>query len=511
MKKRFLFTAVLLAGMIHAQTVQDVQQNLTENAEKVETQQEVQQEVSFDSKQLMAGTVDSTDENGAPVKKHYFTAIAAMMLNNTLISSYNRFVTNSAWAKVTMDDALHFYEHEMSWDRDWYWTNFVLHPYQGSLYYMASRSSNLNQLESFAVTVLGSSIWEWFCETNEPSKNDMIYTTVGAFAVGEMLYRLSIEGSEISKLLGYAINPDSLFTTWVTGERPHGTTGNIHELSLKFSGGTARTYTTFEKYFDSNSEVFPAFISPEFNVVYNDPYGWDSNTPYSQFEFTMGAKVGFGSGEGESSYEEKLMYDIYITSNGMIFSRAPDFGENKDTTIGLVFDYDFIWHSFVELSSLAPGFAIKQRIRHAGGSKTEWQLHLDALLLGTTDYYYWRRESSLSPQFNSSPSGVACDYSYTYGAETVLKYKFTSKTGKIIDMDFHGYAMRVFKDQLQKGLDTGWELIGITSLNGEIPVTEKVNVGLGNQLYVKKTFYDFVPEIFQSMYTGSVFVRLKLK
>ena len=69
MKKRFLFTAVLLAGMIHAQTVQDVQQNLTENAEKVETQQEV----SFDSKQLMAGTVDSTDENGAPVKKHYFT------------------------------------------------------------------------------------------------------------------------------------------------------------------------------------------------------------------------------------------------------------------------------------------------------------------------------------------------------------------------------------------------------------------------------------------------------
>ena len=68
MKKRFLFTAVLLAGMIHAQTVQDVQQNLTENADKVETQQEVQQEVSFDSKQLMAGTVDSTDENGAPVK-----------------------------------------------------------------------------------------------------------------------------------------------------------------------------------------------------------------------------------------------------------------------------------------------------------------------------------------------------------------------------------------------------------------------------------------------------------
>ncbi len=467
--------------------------------------------ITFDSTKLLSGTTTEYTEDGQ-VKKHYFTALGAMLLDNIFISSYNRFVSKAHWAQVTWDDAKEFYKHDMEWDTDWYWTNFVLHPYQGSLYYMGARSANLNAGESFAVTVLGSTIWEYFCETNAPSKNDMVYTTVGAFAVGEMLYRLSIEAEPKSRLARRIINPDSMFTEWVTGEAPRGTTGNIDSFSLRFIAGTTHAHTAFEKVFSNDTEIFPVFAGPEFAVVYNDPYGWDSNTPYSQFELTMGAQFGAGSGEGESKLNEKFMYDIHITSNGMLFSRAVNWGDNKDTTIGLIFDYDFIWHSFIELSSLSPGFAIKQRINHHGGSKSEWQIHIDALMLGTTDYYYYRRDGALEPKgIISAPDYTFRDYNYTYGNETVLKYKYTGKNGWILDTDFHGYAMRVFCNQLQLNMTSGWELIGIATVNAELPVNEKVNIGLGNQVYLKKTIYDEIPEIFQTVYTGSIFARLKLK
>ncbi|QTQ15891.1 DUF3943 domain-containing protein [Treponema parvum] len=463
-------------------------------------------DISFAAGSASGFAASSLESGGetAP-KKHYFTALSVMMFDNLVISGWNRFVGNRSWAKVNWEDTRYFYEHEISWDTDWYWTNFVLHPYQGGLYYMASRASNLNQLESFGVTVLGSTIWEWFFERNSPSINDMVYTTVGAFAVGEMLYRLSVEADEISRLLSAALNPNRLLTDIMNGEKQRGSTGNIRELSFKLGAGTARTYTNFSSDFGDDTEIFPAFFSPEIRVVYNDPYDWDSNVPFSQFELDIGGAVGVGSGKGANSVEEKLMYDIHITSSGMMFSRFIDLGENKDTSVGMIFDYDFIWHSFMELSSLALGAAFKQRIRNPGGSKTEWQLHADALILGTTDYYYYRREKV------PSPDETFRDYNYTVGNETVLKFKYTSKNGFILDTDFHGYAMYVFNHQLQDNMFTGWEMIGIGTLNYEIPVSPKLNIGIGNQIYAKKTFYKDIPEIFQAVYTGSLFARLKLK
>ena len=170
-------------------------------------------------------------------RKHPFVALSGALGFNLLLSTWNRYMIGSGWAKTGWEEWDHFWEREMSWDRDWYWTNFFLHPYQGSMYYMASRGANLNQLESFLITALGSYTWEFLCETNAPSKNDMVFTSVGSFCVGEMFYRLSIEAEEISNLLKIAVNPQRLWTEYVwrinqkKGGRAPGH-GNIHSLSL---------------------------------------------------------------------------------------------------------------------------------------------------------------------------------------------------------------------------------------------------------------------------------------
>ena len=96
-------------------------------------------------------------------RKHPFVALTGALGFNVLLATWNRYMIGSNWANTGWDEWNHFWEREMSWDRDWYWTNFFLHPYQGSMYYMASRGSNLNQLESFLITALGSYSWEYLC------------------------------------------------------------------------------------------------------------------------------------------------------------------------------------------------------------------------------------------------------------------------------------------------------------------------------------------------------------
>jgi len=444
------------------------------------------------------GAGSTTDNDG---KKHYLIAAGGVLTFTYLLSSYNRYVTKSGWAEVTWDYASHFYEHDMEFDNDWYWTNFVLHPYQGSISYMMARGSNLNKFESFLYSVAGSTIWEYFCETNAPSTNDMIYTPIGGFIFGEMLYKLSLEAEEVNKLFGFIINPTRLWTQPLVGH-PLGETGHIHALSLKLGAGTQKQYTTFSGNGSPSgmSEFFPVFVYPEFNVVYNDPYGWDSNDPLEQFDLT--GHGGFGAGSNKKNGGgEKIFYDVKIQANGMLWSRELDHATNKDTTIGIIFDYDFIWQSSMELSSLAPGFAYKQRIRLADNAKIEWQFHQGWVTLGTSDYYYYMHKLV-------DYGDTWREFNYNTGSKTQFIWSHTASNGNVLSTNLSLFALWDFPAQKQDYGYAGWELIGFINADYEVAVSERVHLGLANELYLKKAFFDGTADLLQTVYTGSVFVRL---
>ena len=464
-----------------------------------------QQEITFD-----IANSSFYEGYGKPVyaendgKKHYLVAISGMLGTQVIIGSWNRFVMRSSWAQVGWDDVKEFYKHETAWDGDWFWTNFALHPYQGSLAYMAGRSANLNRIESMVLTAASDAMWEWFFETNAPSRNDLVYSFFGGFAVGEMLYRLSLEADQIHWLLGWAVNPERLWSELWTRQRPLGSTGNIYAFTLRTTVGTTHTWAWANGGAGNRTESFPVYVSPEFYVAYNNPYGHDSNSPYSQFELRMGGAIGKGSGfwRGMKEAEKYLMYDIFIFSNGMLFSRAPDWGENKDTSIGMVFDFDFRWHSYMDLSSLAPGFAIKQRINYETG-RIEWQFHGDVNVLGTTDYYHFHRDDELARLFR--------DYSYMIGGETVFLWRWVSESGWLAETDVHGYIAWDFPNQTTELQSSGWEFFGFIDLNLEMPLSERVRLGLANELYVKRALYDSAPNVTQLLYSGGVYAKLQLK
>lgn len=447
------------------------------------------------------GSISDSNLTEKESKKNYLIGSLGMVFSNVALKDWNQYFIGAGWAQVRWEDVCEPWEREVEFDTDWYWTNFVLHPYQGNLYYTSARNSNLNVAESFLITVLGSAMWEYFCELNDPSINDFIYTSFGGVAIGEMLYRLSLEAQDVSPFLSYVINPMRLITDPFTGHKPNGPKGKLRELSLKGGIGAAGTGTWFEKDYDFSQELFPGFGFIELYTVYGDPYKHSSNIPFSQFELQMGGGAGLGSGYGVDSIEQKLMYDIHIFSNGMLFARNVDWGENLDTTLGIVLDYDFMWHSFMEFSSLAPGFAIKQRY-NGSNNIVKWQFHLDALLLGTSDFYYFRRD--LLPTLTSGPCR---DYGYTFGGETVVKFNWENIKGHSLDLAFNGYAMYKFPFQTQNNDDTGWEFLGFTDLSYEFAVSKAISVGIANEFYFKKALYDEKPDLFSILDSTTCYIR----
>lgn len=474
----------------------------------------VNNEISFDVS-LLSGESGASFFGGWTgewnERKHPFVALSGAVGFNILLASWNRYMIGSAWAKTGWKQWNHFWERDLSWDRDWYWTNFVLHPYQGSMYYMASRGANLNQLESLAVTFLGSYMWEYLCETNAPSKNDMVYTTIGSFAVGEMLYRLSAEAQEINSLLGIAVNPQSLWTEYIWRIKQKKSTGNIYSLSLGINAGNVVAGTHINNVDSSlypEHEVFPVFGGIEFHVDYNDPYRHDSNSPYSQFSLDVEGKIGKGSGEGSycayPDVDEKLFYNIRIFSDGMLIARTLPSSGRVDTSLGAVMIYDFDWQSFYMFSTLAPGFAFKQRFNNEE-SIIEWQAMAGVVMLGSTDYYYIRRK--VIPK----TSGVSSCYSHTMGAETVLKLRYKTDKGFAAGLGFRGYAMFDFEDQVQPASSTGWEYFGLLSADVEVPLSKKVRIGLKDEIVGKITDYDDVPDVRYIVNTAKIFAKFQLK
>jgi hypothetical protein len=81
--------------------------------------------------------------------------------------------------------------HGFTWDNDPFVINQFGHPYQGGNYFSAGRANGLSFWESLPLTALGSVTWEWLGELNHPAWNDVINTTMGGAAFGELLGRVA--------------------------------------------------------------------------------------------------------------------------------------------------------------------------------------------------------------------------------------------------------------------------------------------------------------------------------
>lgn len=101
------------------------------------------------------------------------------------------YVQHWDWARVGPDTWWDNLRSGFQWDDDALGTNQLAHPWHGSLYYNAARGAGYSFWGSAPFVAIGSLTWEFFAENVRPSPNDVINTTLGGIALGEVTSRLA--------------------------------------------------------------------------------------------------------------------------------------------------------------------------------------------------------------------------------------------------------------------------------------------------------------------------------
>jgi hypothetical protein len=127
-----------------------------------------------------------------PTPKRPWQALAEVTAVNVGVQLFDRYVTSEEFAQTTLRSIKRNFTDGMVWDNDFFITNMFMHPYHGNLYFNAARTNGLSFWESAPFSLLGSAMWEFLGETEPPAINDIIATTCGGMAIGEMTHRLSL-------------------------------------------------------------------------------------------------------------------------------------------------------------------------------------------------------------------------------------------------------------------------------------------------------------------------------
>lgn len=110
---------------------------------------------------------------------------------NAMVLSWDYFVTNRSYARISRSVLKQNLTGGWVWDNDSFSGNQFSHPYHGAMFYNAAREHGLSYGVSTIYPLVGSATWEIFCETNRPAVNDLISTGVGGAAIGEVFHRTS--------------------------------------------------------------------------------------------------------------------------------------------------------------------------------------------------------------------------------------------------------------------------------------------------------------------------------
>lgn len=227
--------------------------------------------------------------------KHPWRAATKVFGLNMGVWAFDRYVLNEDFARINGRTIRRNLQSLPVWDTDMFSTNLFAHPYHGSLYFNAARSSGMSFWESIPYTVGGSLMWEFFMETELPSVNDLFATSFGGIELGEITYRISdlflddrATGAERvgREVLSGLISPMRGLTRLISGDswryRPYkGRT--FKKVPIDFILSVGSRYLAEEEDLKNKS----LGMNLTFRIDYGDLYEDDYFSPYEWFHFKL--------------------------------------------------------------------------------------------------------------------------------------------------------------------------------------------------------------------------------
>jgi hypothetical protein len=418
------------------------------------------------------------------------------MASNVTLLCVNRFIRRAMYATELDFDAIrHNLLSTWVWDNDGFTVNLLGHPYQGSFYFTAGRANGLGFWGSSALTMANSILWEYAFETETPSVNDLVVTTMGGAAVGEVLHRLYADARArgLPLPVAFVISPMDCISDLVTrrGRRiAIGDSGEISSLSLA-AGFSVETRHLDAQRLDESSGVFPAGFA-FLDIVYGDPFGLNSSIPYEHFDFSTSVSWSLAG------------YLVSILTDGALVSRSVLGDAGGRTSLSLNMHYDFVLGSEIRLSSVALGPSLKRESHLSGESTLRLRAHLAWVLLGGSDYVYLTFGNSPPPEGGGAPRM----YDMGTGTQAKVSLQFERPGLGAFELRYALYWLYTIPASVLKPDGSeGHTLTGFAVASYEYPIAHGFSVGIADSFCHKAGWYDDAQDVFEWINSTSLFVR----
>jgi hypothetical protein len=394
-------------------------------------------------------------------------------LSNGLLHLADRYIAQEAWAQTSPASIWENLTGPWEWDRDEYFTNHFGHPYQGSIYHAAARSNGFGFYEAILFDVFGSVSWELFFETNAPSINDLISTTLGGAALGEMFHRLYLE---MSNPFALVISPIDALNNLVTRNHPARYAHNIY--SLKLASGIGYTYAeqTIEQERDGElinlNKRHMGSLDIAYTVIYGNPFEQRSVVPYEHFELDIYANFGI-----PFWYNLKLLSDAYIFSFPVLNTEA------SQASTGLSLHYDLFADRQIDFFSQALDWTYKYKKQlGSNGTKVEFKGHIGWTVFNADTFYIHREYSGLRRTKNN------------YGTGVNMKLIFSIQNPRWGIFELKAFEYEVFNIFQNENKDPGSDFCMYLSADYSFPIGKQTSIGAAASLLRHHAYYDRLPD-----------------
>lgn len=329
-----------------------------------------------------------------------------------LLSAYNRRFSGSSDYDVTAASIRRNVRGAWVTDNDPFKINQFAHPYQGSLYHGAGRSTGLSYWQASALTFAGSAWWEFTGEITPPSRNDQIASGIAGSFLGEPLFRMAhllLNGHSETphvwrRWAAAAVSPPLGLNRLLYGSRfdaafdDHDPVyyGRLHV------GGTHATQADFDKPADYKRNA----LQLDFALDYGLPgqAGYTYRRPFDYFS----VQALLSSANGVEN----------LSTRGLLFGTDYAIGDNYRGIWGLYANYDYLAPQIFHVSTTSLSL----------GSTAQWWVMPAVALQGTA-------QAGLGYSAASTTHGTANEREYHYGMAPRLALAFRAIAGDRLSAD----------------------------------------------------------------------------
>ena len=477
---------------------------------------------AWEDKRKALVTNDST--MALPVKKHYWQAAAEVTGINVFVQLFDRYVVKSDFAQTTMHTLKRNFTDGMVWDNDFFITNMFMHPYHGNLYFNAARTNGLTFWESAPYALGGSLMWEFLGETEPPAINDVIATSCGGMAIGEMTHRLShtvLNDSErgfnrfLREAAATVINPIQGLHRIISGDAwrvrsDHYRYHDFNKLPVDMS------FSLGWRYLADDGALFRGVHAPYLNatLTYGTPVDGERHTqPYDFFD----VDCTFGVGGGQPLINSlQIMGRLWSTPILDKKDMSGEFGVYQ------FFNYydakpikdgsELTPYRISEAAGFGPGFILS--LPKTGGlSSLEQRVFISAILLGGTKSDYFNvieRDYNMGSGF-SIKSKTELNFG-RFGRMVLNAKYFRLYTWKgYEDKDLQAYADGT-ADLHYLNVQGDHSNAGLLVINPvlEMHLARQWSVTLSGAYYSRRTFYKYYETVHANTFETKIGLTVRL-